>query len=185
MTLSPFSPQTRKRPRTVTPSSLTCLLYFSWLCDLLHISPMRGVPNGLGFGSRPQQLRKQPPSRWENPLDKGSSRVQQLIILSSVSPSSATVLMGTGVVFQQFYDNLLHLSACKAFRKVSFNFCNGNHKLRVTRLYTWRFGGHNMLDFSGVSTLSLLASLSFCACDSEGYSPQIPYKRGSPLVLLG
>ena len=57
------------------------------------------------------------------------------------------MLVGAGIVFQQFYDNLLHLVACKAFRKVSFNFCNGNHKLRVTRLYTWRFGGHNMLDF--------------------------------------
>lgn len=136
MTLSPFSPQTRKRPRTVTPSSLTCLLYFSRLWALLHISPIRGVPNGFRIWLSPSITSEAAAIALENPLDKGSSRVQQLIILSSVSPSSAAVLVGTGVVFQQFYDNLLHLVACKAFRKVSFNFCNGNHKLRVTRLYT-------------------------------------------------
>ena len=68
------------------------------------------------------------------------------------------VLVGAGVVFQQFYDNLLHLVACKAFRKVSFNFCNGNHKLRVTRLYAGRLGRHDMLDFFGCK-YTLLARL--------------------------
>lgn len=154
----------RNRPRTVIPSSLTCLLYFSRLWALLHISPMRGVPNGFRIWLSPSITSETAVAALENPLDKGSSWVQQLIILSSVSPpSSAAVLVGTGVVFQQFYDNLLHLVACKAFRKVSFNFCNGNHKLRVTRLYTWRFGGHNMLDFFWCQYAFLAGLLEFCA----------------------
>ena len=70
-------------------------------------------------------------------------------------------LQGAGIVFQQFYDNLLHLVACKAFGEIALNFSNGNHKLRVTRLYTWRFGGHNMLDFFWCQYAFLAGLLEF------------------------
>lgn len=146
---------------------------------------MRGVPNGFRIWLSPSITSETAVAALENPLDKGSSWVQQLIISSSVSPSSAAVLVGAGIVFQQFYDNLLHLVARKSFGKIALNFSNWNHKLRVSRLYTWRLGGHNVLDFSSVSTLSLLASLSFVLETVTGYSPRIPYRTGSPLVLLG
>ena len=71
------------------------------------------------------------------------------------------MLVGAGIVFQQFYDNLLHLVARKSFGKIALNFSNWNHKLRVTRLYTWRLGGHNMLDFFGCQHAFLAGLLEF------------------------
>ena len=57
------------------------------------------------------------------------------------------MLVASVVVFQQLYNEILHLVTGKTFGEIALDLGNGNRELRLARLYAGGTGRHDLVNF--------------------------------------